>query len=126
MIDDDAEEAELFGEAVQRIGTGCEVTAFSDPRDALKALKALKAFDKKPDIVFLDLNLPGVSGKEVLKELRSDPGSSSVPVVIYSTTITKRDIQETSLYHVKAYLQKPDDFVTLCEKLTEHLRPSVV
>lgn len=120
MIDDDAEEAELFGEAVQRIDTGCEVTAFSDPRDALKALKTLK-----PDIVFLDLNLPRVSGKDVLKELRSDPNSLSVPVVIYSTTITKRDIEETSLYQVKAYLQKQDDFATLCEKLSEHLRTSV-
>jgi CheY-like chemotaxis protein len=118
LIDDDAEEAELFNEAIQSIDDNIFVEAYSNGRDALKALHEA---EQKPNLIFLDLNMPMFSGKEVLKALRSDPVTSSLPVVIYSTTISRRDVEDTEPYQVKAYLQKPEDFASLRQKLSDQL-----
>jgi DNA-binding response OmpR family regulator len=114
LVDDDSEEADLFSDALQRIDSSIELVWFSS---VMEALNVLLKDDKKPNILFLDLNIPQVSGKEMLRLLRVNNVSEQIPVVIYSTSISKRDIEETSAYNVKAYLQKPEDFQTLCSKL---------
>ena len=118
LIDDDAEEAELFNDAVFSINEAIVVRSFSNGRDALRVLTTE---DVRPTVIFLDLNMPMFSGKDVLKELRMNPITSSIPVIIYSTTISKKDIEETSPYTVKAYLQKPESFNLLCQQLSDQL-----
>ena len=121
LIDDDSDEAELFGEAVRRIDMSIHVTAFDNGIDAISAITN---GDQKPDIIFLDLNMPLLSGKEILVQLKLDERSSGIPVVIYSTSISEHDVEETSDYGVKSYLQKPENLRTLCEKLRELLLES--
>ena len=118
LIDDDVEEAELFNDAVLSINEAIIVRSFNNGRDALKVLTTE---DVKPSVIFLDLNMPKFSGKDVLRELRLNPITSSIPVVIYSTTISNKDIEETSAYTVRAYLQKPESFDLLCQQLSEQL-----
>jgi DNA-binding NarL/FixJ family response regulator len=51
--------------------------------------------------------------------MRQNKATSDVPVVIYSTSISRKDIEDTSIFNVKSYLQKPEDFQSLCQKLEE-------
>ncbi|HWA32831.1 MAG TPA: response regulator [Cyclobacteriaceae bacterium] len=116
LVDDDAEEAELFTDAVHTVNQSIKVVWFSDVMEALESL--LKELHQ-PTILFLDLNLPKVSGKDLLRLLRQNTLTAHLPVVIYSTTISKRDMDDTAPYQVKAYLQKPENFQALCDKLRE-------
>ena len=118
LVDDDSEEAELFRDAAARVHDRVEVIWYDNVMDAFDALTGQ---EKQPDFVFLDLNIPQVTGKDLLKMLRENTVTAHVPVVIYSTSISRRDIEETSLYNVRSYLQKPEDFTSLCSKLAELL-----
>lgn len=118
LIDDDADEAELFHEAIREIGTAVNLISFNN---GLEALKVLRDRVNQPKLIFLDLNMPMFSGVDVLKQLRSNPITQAIPVVIYSTTISKAVIDDTAIYDVKGYLQKPDDFHSLCSQLSQYL-----
>ncbi|MEY4749609.1 MAG: hypothetical protein RIQ60_1823 [Pseudomonadota bacterium] len=63
-----------------------------------------------PDLVLLDLNLPGVSGGEVLKAIKSDPALLMIPVVVLTSSAARRDVQHAYQNHVNAYVVKPDNF----------------
>ena len=108
------DEAELFNEALHSITDDYEFTSFSDGQQALLYISESKTI---PDFIFLDLNMPMLSGKEVLKRLRNTESGSNIPVIIYSTSITDSDRKDTNPYEVTGYLQKPDNFEVLCKKL---------
>jgi DNA-binding response OmpR family regulator len=118
LVDDDYEEVELFEEALTQVNVAFDLTWYGSVGDAQAALSNNSY---QPDVIFLDLNIPQVSGKEYLKMLREEPATKDTPVVIYSTSISRSDIDETSGWSVKSYLQKPEDFKTLCNKLREIL-----
>ena len=113
LVDDDSEEAELFSEAVASVHPTVEVVWHDDVMEALECLRK----EEKQPMLFLDLNIPKVSGKDMLKLLRENVTTSGTPVIIYSTSISARDIEDTSPYNVTAYLQKPEDFESLCSRL---------
>ena len=119
LVDDDAEDAELFTEAVNSIDSTIEVHWFDNVR---VALDSLLNENTKPDAIFLDLNIPRVSGKELLKMLRDNATTETIPVVIYSTSISPKDIDDTTPFQVASYLQKPESFSVLCTRLSEVLK----
>ncbi|WP_336518048.1 response regulator [Pollutibacter soli] len=114
LIDDDMDEAELFSEALETIGKDYEFTSFNNGQEALQYISRSNTL---PDFIFLDLNMPMLSGKEILRRLRDTTSGSGIPVIIYSTSITDIDRKETSEYEVTDYLQKPETFEVLCIKL---------
>ncbi|MDZ8028504.1 MAG: response regulator [Nostoc sp. SerVER01] len=63
----------------------------------------------RPDLILLDLNLPGMDGREVLTEIKSDPNLKSIPVVVITTSNDEQDILRS--YHLSAncYVTKPID-----------------
>jgi CheY-like chemotaxis protein len=115
LIDDDADEAELLLEALQTVLPSVSFQAFTDGHDALRFISVKPV----PDIIFLDLNMPLLSGKEILQKLRKEEVTNKVRVIIYSTSIGKRDMQDTEGYNVTNYLQKPEDFKTLCARIAD-------
>ena len=117
LIDDDLDEAELFAEALKSANLKTVFNSFSVGTDALQSIIQEKNI---PDCIFLDLNMPLISGKEVLRRLRETEATKSLRVIVYSTTISPKDVEETSGYTVE-YLQKPSDFDTLCRKVAEIL-----
>ena len=118
LVDDDSEEAELFQEALQRTDYAIEFVWFDD---VMQALEALMKESSMPDVLFLDLNIPQVSGKDLLRLLRANHQTQTLPVVIYSTSISQKDIEDTSGFGVKYYLQKPESFQALCDEVKELL-----
>ncbi len=63
-----------------------------------------------PDLILLDLNLPKKDGREVLKEIKSDPKLRRIPVVILTTSRAEEDIMGTYDQHANCYITKPLDF----------------
>lgn len=68
---------------------------------------------KTPDLILLDLNMPGIDGRHVLKRLKEDPLRRSIPVVILTTSKDSQDIDKCYDLGASTYIQKPVDFAGL-------------
>lgn len=83
-------------------------------RDGIEALEFLRRQGKfngfpEPDLVLLDLNLPRLNGREVLREIKSDPELKRIPVVILTTSDAEQDILKSYELHANCYITKPVD-----------------
>lgn len=68
------------------------------------------AMAPRPDIVFLDLNLPVMDGREVLADIKRDPDLRRIPVIVLTTSIADRDIQDAYEGRANCYVTKPMEF----------------
>jgi len=95
--------------------------------DGLEALSFLHREGKyanavRPDIIFLDLNLPKKNGRDVLVEIKEDPELKRIPVVILTTSTAEEDIIRTYNSHANCYITKPIDFeqfITVVKKIED-------
>ena len=78
--------------------------------------------DFQPDLITLDLNLPRLSGFEVLRQIRSNPATRLLPVIIVSASAEQRDIRLASALGANSYVRKPLDYVRLSETLAQMAR----
>ena len=69
----------------------------------------------RPDLIFLDLNMPRKDGREVLQELKADPRLKVIPVVVLTTSKAEEDIVKTYGLHANCYITKPVDFERFAE-----------
>ena len=99
VVEDDRFLRELMAQKLS--GEGFEVTEATDGESALKKMK-----EKKPDLVLLDLILPGVDGFEVLSKVKNDPSLESIPVIILSNLGQKEDIERGLKLGADDYLIK--------------------
>jgi CheY-like chemotaxis protein len=79
--------------------------------EALNALQGTKAFSGKgkPDIILLDLSLPGLSGFEVLAEIRKNKNLTDIPVLIMSASQNDQDLKSAYEHQANFYIVKPMD-----------------
>jgi CheY-like chemotaxis protein len=112
-IDDDPEDLDIFFRAVKTINPLAKCLLAKNAREALNFLKDTLL----PDFIFLDIRMPVLDGKTVLEELRKNKKLKSVPVIMYSTTIRQRDIEEYTSLGANQFLNKSGDFQGLCESL---------
>jgi CheY-like chemotaxis protein len=83
-------------------------------RDGVEAMEFLRERDTEngsplPDLVLLDLNMPRMSGHEVLAEMKADVALRRIPVVVLSTSTARSDIRTTYQLHANCYITKPLD-----------------
>ena len=118
MADDDEDDYEFFKTATEK---ACQPIKVSHAANWLELLRYL---DKEPlpDLVFLDLNMPVKNGLECLQLIRAEPRYDQVGVFIYSTSSSKKDIEETFQHQANHYIVKPDRYEeitrlveTICE-----------
>jgi PAS domain S-box-containing protein len=79
------------------------------------------AREYRPDLILLDLNLPDIRGDEVLTELKGDPRTAGIPVVVLSADATRRQLDLLMTLGAQAYLTKPLDVRALLATIDEHL-----
>jgi CheY-like chemotaxis protein len=91
-------------------------------RDGRAALDHLRGDDPRPDLILLDLNLPGLDGRDLLSEISADPDLREIPVVVLTNSLVERDILQARRLRVVDYVCKPVDFERLVEvvKRVEH------
>ena len=109
LVEDLGADALLFREALRDAGLGQGLSFAHDGREALERLRD----GPLPDLVLLDLDLPRVSGREVLGEVRSDPRTRLLPVVIVTTSPSPDDVDFAYSHHANAYVRKPNGFLAL-------------
>ena len=110
LVEDLTADAVLLREALIDVGLGSDLVIAEDGRDALDLLQSGKPL---PGLVLLDLNLPGIGGKQVLEEIRADPRLSELPVVVLSTSNAPADVAFAYANRANAYVRKPNGFVAL-------------
>jgi CheY-like chemotaxis protein len=119
LVDDDPDDREMFRDALDTIGLS---NSFLDASDGLHALELLNGHDViVPAIIFLDLNMPRMNGRELLALLRGRKQYEKIPVIIYSTSSFPKDINATKALGANGYMVKPSSFKSLCEELKEVL-----
>lgn len=118
LADDDLDDQGLFADALKDIDNGIAlVTAVN----GLEALSVAKGLNEPPDFIFLDMNMPLMNGMQCLMELKKLPLMTEVPVIIYSTSSYKKDIEKARLAGAADYIIKPFSFSELREKIREIL-----
>lgn len=115
IVDDDIDDQDLFIEAVNEVDSSIQCISASDCEQALDLLKNKKI--AIPDMIFLDLNMPRVNGKQCLAELKKQAHLRDIPVIIYSTSSEEKDIEETVRLGAAHFLTKPNKFEELCKAL---------
>jgi two-component system, chemotaxis family, response regulator Rcp1 len=124
VVEDNPPDARLIDEllragplpkTVHVVGSGDEAMSFLRRRGAYPDAP-------RPQLVVLDLNLPGCDGREVLSDIKNDPELRGIPVVILTTSVAPTDVQNAYNLHANAYVVKPvglDAFTTLVLALEE-------
>lgn len=114
LVDDDNDDRDFFLQAVSSLGEGFGYRAAENGMDALRQLRQT---DSLPDYIFLDLNMPYMNGKDCLAELKKDELLKNIPVIIYSTSISDKDIDSTRALGAAHYLSKPSNVSSLPGKI---------
>ncbi|MGK9051764.1 response regulator [Neorhizobium petrolearium] len=114
MIEDDEGHARLIEKNVRRAGVNNEIVPFTNGNEALdyilgKDRSGMASHDRYL-LILLDLNLPDMSGIDILEKVKSNPHSKRLPVVILTTTDDEREIQRCYDLGANVYITKPVDY----------------
>jgi CheY-like chemotaxis protein len=110
LIDDDEDDQELFLLAMKEIAASVECITLDNARSELTQLenRALIA-----DVIFLDLNMPIMTGQQFLSELNKRKALSRIPVIILSTSSNNETIKQAKALGAKKFVTKPSNFTEL-------------
>ena len=115
-IEDNPANLKLVEDILKRL-TNIKLISASDPFSGLD--KAKKEF---PNLVLLDINLPGLTGYEVLQRLRNDPETNAIPAIAVSANATESDIRKGLNAGFKEYITKPIDIEALTRAINTHIK----
>jgi len=120
LVEDNPADVRLTEEALKEAANA--VTRLHVASDGAQALDFLRrngefAGAPRPDLMLLDLNLPGVDGRQVLAQVKADPDLRRIPVVVLTTSPSEDDILHAYDQHVNSYIRKPVDLDRFLEVL---------
>jgi two-component system, chemotaxis family, response regulator Rcp1 len=119
LVEDSLADIELTLEALESAKVANEVTV---ARDGVTAMELLAIPGRLPDLVILDLNLPRMSGHEVLAAMRADDELRRIPVAVLTTSSTERDVMRTYDLGANCFLTKPvgvDQFMAVVRSIDD-------
>ncbi len=111
-VEDDPHHAVLVLRSLETIAPGLRVVHVEDGEAAVRYVEGASESDR-PTLVLLDLRLPKLDGLEVLARLKGNEAHVSIPVVVFSTSASDRDISRAYASHANSYLVKPTDLSSL-------------
>jgi two-component system, chemotaxis family, response regulator Rcp1 len=119
LVQDNPGDVMLITEAMAETAANPEITSVRDGIEAMKFLRGEVPFQDapKPAIIILDLNLPRKDGREVLAEIKSDPGLANTPVIVFSGSDAPQDISTCYGLHANCYIVKPRDLFGMTETI---------
>jgi len=110
LVEDDPGDQKLIKTSLFNEKIINEVHIANSGEEALKYLQHSKNFDVEapmPDLILLDLNMPGMGGKEFLRQIKADDEIGTIPVVILTTSESDKDIIESYKLQAAGYIRKP-------------------
>jgi CheY-like chemotaxis protein len=130
LVEDDPGDTLMIREAFEQHQISHRLHHVPDGVEALAFLlgEGEHAGSPRPDLILLDLNLPRMDGREVLKRVKGDAGLRAIPVVVLTTSDADEDILRSYDLHANAYVTKPVDFDRFIEvvRLTDDFFVNVV
>lgn len=124
LVEDNPGDVRLTLEALKAGKINNKVQVLTDGEQAVDYLKRKNGYAKRPlpDLILLDLNLPKLSGREVLAIIKEDSELKHIPVIILTTSKAEDDILKSYQHHANCYITKPVDFeqfATVIKKLED-------
>lgn len=117
LVEDNADDEALTLRALKKNGIANEIVILRDGAEALGFLMAPE--NQLPQLVLLDLKLPRKDGLEVLRELRENPRTELLPIVILTSSKEERDLIEGYRLGANSYVRKPVDFNQFSEAVRQ-------
>jgi CheY-like chemotaxis protein len=115
LVDDDVDDAKIFCEALTRKVPDTECHTVESGLDLFERLA--KPDLGRPDVIFLDINMPIMNGWDCLKKLKDDSAYRNIPTIMYSTSSAKKDVDMAYSLGAEVFLTKPEDFRELAKIL---------
>jgi CheY-like chemotaxis protein len=114
LVEDDPGDVVMTREALSESKLLNNLNVVSNGEEAVAYLRTEGEFSSatRPDLILLDLNLPRLSGREVLEIVKSDPDLRRIPVVVLTTSEAEEDVLRSYDLHANAYVTKPVGFET--------------
>jgi CheY-like chemotaxis protein len=126
VVEDNDEDFGMLQHSFRNADISNPVHRCTDGEETVEFLSQLERYPEgeqfhRPGLVLLDLNLPGMDGRQVLEHIKTDAFLKSIPVIVFSTSDNPRDVQSCYQLGVSAYLLKPVDLERF-ERMVQLLR----
>jgi CheY-like chemotaxis protein len=123
LVEDNPGDVLLLEETLKQSPWPLDLAVARDGSEALRYLHQEGEFAEspRPDLVLLDLNMPGTDGRQVLASVRSDTRLNGIPIAVFTSSPSDEDVLLAFNFHAEGYLRKPvriDDFKNLIETLS--------
>lgn len=115
VVEDNMLVQEVYASALQQLD--CDIVTADDGHEAMAL-----AEEERPDLIIMDIMLPGVSGLDLVQKMKADPKLRDVPIIVVTTMATAGDEQTIKAAGADAYLPKPirvDEFIEAVRKFLE-------
>ena len=124
LIEDNPDEADLAIRSLRENNLANNLVHIDDGAEALdyiysKGKYAGSALSHYPKLILLDLNLPKISGLEILRRLKSDEATKMIPIVVLTSSTEQRDIIDSYKLGVNSYIVKPVNFDSFSKAIAE-------
>jgi CheY-like chemotaxis protein len=109
LVEDDLGDRKLIKKALTNLEMPNEIYVAASAEGGLEYLQRSKSGDAvcpRPNLILLDLNMPGMGGREFLRRIKADDDLCSIPVVVLTVSDAEADIQESYKLHAAGYVQK--------------------
>ncbi|HEY6954719.1 MAG TPA: response regulator [Flavisolibacter sp.] len=116
LIDDDRDDAELFKEALWEINSSIAFEHYDDSKTGLSVL--LDKHTGLPDVIFLDINMPIVSGWQCLAEFKKTDHLRHIPVIMFTTSSQDREREIAKELGADGFITKPSEYKALKELIS--------
>ncbi len=114
LIEDNIADIALMEAGLEEVESpgGIELDVVKDGEAAMELFDNMEkqAINSYPDLILLDFNLPRVNGLDILKKLKKSPTLRAIPVVVFSTSSSRDDIENCYMEHANCFITKPVDF----------------
>jgi CheY-like chemotaxis protein len=122
LVEDDPGDQKLIRVSLNEHRVANELHIVSSGEEALDFLHQRGKYcngTRRPDLILLDLNMPGISGKEFLTRIKKDEDLKKIPVIVLTTSHSEQDIIDSYNLYASGYVKKPADLVSFKEVAKE-------